>query len=166
MSDYFLHYNSDTGELLSISNEQIADIMCIKIDIETAGSFMRGEKKFLQYYVDINAKILVSTILDNITSVNGLTIVDKFSKTGEIKIQWLENHGWKLLSDKEIDPTDFYISYKNLNFLIRKISVNNENLNQLIPFKHDFEDDIDNIFISTRTTDTKYGFLIWRTNDN
>jgi hypothetical protein len=166
MSDYFLHYNSDTGELLSISNEQTTDIMFIKIDTETAGSFMSGGKKFLHYYVDINAKILVSKISDNITSANGLTVIDKSSKTGEIKIQWLENHGWKLLSNKEIHPVNFFISYKNLNFLVRKINVNNKNLNQLISFEHDFENDIDNIFISTKTTDIKYGFLEWRPDDN
>jgi hypothetical protein len=166
MSDYYLHYNSDTGEILSISNENIVDTPSIKIDAETAGSFMSGSKKFLHYFVDINVKTLNSKLSDNTLSSNGLTILNKSLKDGDIKVQWLNNHGWKILSANAISPVDFYIAYKNLNFIIRKISFNSENLNQLIPFEHNFENDIDNIFISTRTTDTKYGFLIWRTNDN
>jgi hypothetical protein len=166
MSDYYLHYNSDTGEIISISNEKTTDMLSIKIDVDTAGEFMSGKKKFLHYFVDINAKTLNSKLSDNTTSKNGLTIIDKSSETGNIAIQWLENNGWKILSNKNIFPVDFYISYKNLNFLVRKISVNNTNLNQLIPFEHEFENDIDNIFISTKTTDIKYGFLIWKLDDN
>jgi hypothetical protein len=166
MSNYYLHYNSDTGEVLSISNEQSPDSLFIEVDAGVAGEFMSGAKKFLHYYVDINSKTLNSKISDNITPANGLTIIDKSVETGNIIIQWLENHGWKILSSKEIIPVDFYISYKNLNLIVKKITVNNENLNQLIPFEHDFENDIDNIFISTKTTDIKYGFLKWRPDDN
>jgi len=165
MSKYYLHYNPETGEILSVSNEQTNDNV-VEIDAETAGSFMSGSKKFLHHYVDINAKKLNSKLSDNISSANGLTILDKSLKDGDIKIQWLNNHGWKILSANAISPVNFYISYKNLNFIIRKINATNENLNQLIPFEHDFENDINNIFISTKTTDTKYGFLIWRPNDN
>jgi hypothetical protein len=127
---------------------------------------MSGAKKFLHHYIDINSKTLNSKLSDNTLSANGLTIIDKSASAGNVIIQWLENYGWKILSSKEISPADFYISYKNLNSLVRKINATNENLNQLIPFEHDFENDINNIFISTKTTDTKYGFLIWRPNDN
>jgi len=132
MSKYYLHYNSETGEIISVSNEQTTDNV-VEIDAETAGSFMSGSKKFLHYYVDINAKKFNSKLSDNTSSANGLTILDKSSKTGEIKIQWLENHGWKILSSNAIVPTDFYIAYKNLNSLVRKINATTENLNQLIP---------------------------------
>jgi hypothetical protein len=165
MSKYYLHYDPETGEVLSVSNENIND-NAVEINVETAGEFMSGSKKFLHHYVDINAKKLNSKLSDNTSSTNGLTILDKSLKDGEIKVQWLHNHGWKILSVNAITPVDFYISYKNLNFIIRKISANSENLNQLIPFEHNFENDIDNIFISIKTTDIKYGFLIWRTDDN
>jgi hypothetical protein len=166
MSKYYLHYNSDTGEVISVSNEQAVDMLSVELDADTASDFMNGAKKFLHYFVDINSKTLNYKLSDNTVSSNGITILDKFSKTGKIKIQWLENHGWKILSEKDIQPFDFYISYKNLNLLVRKITATTDNLNQLIPFGNDLENDIDNIIISKKTTNIKYGFLIWRPNDN
>jgi len=166
MSKYYLHYNPETGEVLSVSNEKINN-NAVGIDAETAGSFMNGSKKFLHHYVDINNKTLNSTSKSETKSTSSLTLINTLSSGNEnLNVQWTRNVGWNfnLFYGTSTDLV-FYITLKtNLNYLIRKISISQKQISETIPFENELEKDINNIAVLTKTVYPSYGLTIYDNN--
>jgi hypothetical protein len=166
MSKYYLHYDPETGEVLSVSNENIND-NAVEINVETAGEFMSGSKKFLHHYVDINDKTLNSTIKSENKSTSSLTLINNHSTGIEhLNVQWTQGVGWNfnLFYGTPADLV-FYITLKNnLNYLIRTINISQNQISETIPFKYEIEKDINNITVLTKTVYPKYGLTIYDNN--
>lgn len=167
MSKYYLHYNSETGEIISVSNEKAINMLSIEIDVDTASAFMSGAKKFLYHTVDINDKTLKSTVNLETTSSSGLILINNLSTGNEhLNVQWTNKIGWNfnLFYGTPADLV-FYITLKHdLNYLIRTININQKQMSETIPFEFEIEKDINNIAVLTKTVYPTYGLTIYDNN--
>ena len=57
MSKYYLHYNSETGEIISVSNEKAINMLSIEIDVDTASAFIAHQPCCLTYIVYNKTKL-------------------------------------------------------------------------------------------------------------
>jgi hypothetical protein len=151
---FYAHYDPDTNNLISVSNEKLAiHTHSIEITFTEYENFILNRYKLSDFKVE--DKFLVSTIVDQSTiKINELKEINT-SKTADIEIYYDTNYWTFLLNDNarqnyydrkisEIDISIFLILSADRNYLINTFKLNLKELvldKIIIPFK--YKKDID-----------------------
>jgi hypothetical protein len=176
--DYYVYFDKDSGNILSLSNEPQPYENFVQVEFEEIQRFFKGEDSFINFKVAFDKDgsikfvhknegdlIFKNNIIEHVRLNNNENILTiEWSKLGwtfSIGEQFLQHPKAKSLNAKLL----FYVTKEdNINVLIRVIEMQLRNLigngSVLIPFKTDEEKDIENISIFTLPFFESYGMRI------
>lgn len=182
---YYAFYDEQTNQITSVSNEKpIQDTPGIEISYEQFDRFVSGVDKFYNYAVGYMKTPENKTVLSIIPTVdqdyvfkNNLFewIVDIPDNETELTVIWNKSKkSWcfqastssraRLLSGLAPKKLLFFVMLQDdFDFLIRTIEINTENIisdDIEIPFISNFEEDINEITISSKLFFESYGLLV------
>jgi len=176
--DYYVYFDKDTGDVLSLSNEPKDYENFVQVEFKEIERFFKGEDNFINFKIifdkDGSLKfahknegdlIFKNNIIEHVRlndNENILTIEwSKLGWTFNINERFSQHPRAKSLNAKLI----FYVTKEdNINVLIRTIEMQLRNLisngSVLVPFKTDEEKDIENVSIFTLPFFESYGMKV------
>lgn len=171
-TDYFVYYNSSTGEILAVTSEVLDNYENkLTVTYDEVVDFLNGKKRFLDYAVIVTLNSANPTIVfkhDNYEVKTNLFVNIELSNTdADLVVTWDNiNAQWIFNFDNSIEANplsvlNFFIVKENdFNFLIRTIKISMKDLllgSVCIPFETEYERNISNISMITKMAFNTYG---------
>ena len=185
---YYVHYNKDTGIILSVNNYRNDDYTdAIEITADQHDRFCTGKDEFSDFVVGIvideNGKdvhgLISQKLVEEYNFKNKLLIwIDDELEDADITVHWDEaNAEWVFVASDELrqryydnkiplGSISFFVTLgKEPNFLIRTISIVLKDLvfdKIKIPFESSWEKNIETISMTSNLINLQYSLKIWR----
>ena len=174
MFDYYVHFNKDTGEIYSITNESSDTAHSVlKVKYNDVEMFLLGNENYVNYRVGLRDKTkfkIIKRTQFNQFNNNTVHVLPLAAGDSELTVtQCLKTNTWIFalspekqseLGDVEINfKLNFYIaSSKNLNKLVRTINIDTvdliENKEVYFGFNSNLETNLDMRVLSSKFFNT------------
>lgn len=175
MFDYYVHFNQDTGEIYSITNEPSdTDHEVTTVSYADVEKFLSGKENFVNYKVSlkdrVNYKLVKRAKLSSFQLENVYTMPAHFEENAELVVtKNTSTKTWSFVASeqKREELADLDVNFRlrffvakntNFNFLIRELTVDTIDLAQAagvsIPFVKDIESSDDTIIITSKFFET------------
>lgn len=184
---YYLYFNPENGQIISVTNEEKStnEYKKIIINYERYDRFVTGKDLFKDWVIAggkdlVDIEDIVRKEDEQFYFKNNLYEIVREMQTADTELmvhwakfekQWIfivsESLRKKYYRDKDSFPPEivFYISYNNnLDQLLREIKFNPQDLildKIVIPFESDLEYEINKLTVSTRRIFQSYSLSIW-----
>lgn len=182
MTQYFVHYDSTTGQIKGFSQNN-PDNTALEITHEDYAEFVTGNKRMHEYIVayaenaegeDVLTLMFNANNRQTINNVRLRWLVKTTSDTTSLKVKWdLEKREWRFLMTEygkdtpsiTTVPSMFYVVDRdNIDLLVRTIVVDYEQICDgtefVVPFETAHEENIDQLMIAVRSRFKNFGLEI------